>query len=472
MGATVPRNFRLLEELEKGEKGLGAEACSYGLDNPEDLLMSDWNGTILGPPHSVHENRIYSVKMHCGDQYPDKPPTIQFVSQVNLPCVNQRNGVVDPGQLPCLANWKRENTMETILIELRRYMASSFALYRALLQQARRVPLPADLAAAYPTNPITWLVRRAFKRNRQDTSPRLVQPALKAGYRILALLQAAASSPSSKGENPSADYVSVIQYLRERLAERQHSIAAKVAHPPYSRNPERSSAPREGTIPLLVNVTPPPTPEDPYPKPVYAIPSRPRPLSELGGTGRRKVPRLDLASDFPFLRIGKPQSRVLSRVLTQKIKKRVARVETIQTLWEDFIPDADLEDQWEKMMAELMEQLGPAGRREARAIWAEMNNGQTFRQEIYWKGIQHIQILLAQEREHQVARAEAMRELIKEEKALAEQEKAERKAERKRQYEARQQGLLSEGTGGGLVPDKGGEEGSQIKPRTSDGPSA
>lgn len=28
-----------------------AEACSYGLDNPDDLLMSDWNGTILGPPH-------------------------------------------------------------------------------------------------------------------------------------------------------------------------------------------------------------------------------------------------------------------------------------------------------------------------------------------------------------------------------------------------------------------------------------
>ena len=58
--------------------------------------------------------------MHCGDQYPDKPPTIQFVSMVNLPCVNQRNGLVDPSQLPCLANWKRENTMETILIELRR----------------------------------------------------------------------------------------------------------------------------------------------------------------------------------------------------------------------------------------------------------------------------------------------------------------------------------------------------------------
>jgi len=124
MAAKVPRNFRLLEELEKGEKGLGAEACSYGLQDPEDLLMTHWNGTILGPPHSVHENRIYSVKMHCGPNYPDDPPGVRFVSMVNLPCVNPRTGVVDPNMLPCLANWQRSHTMETILIELRRYMAA------------------------------------------------------------------------------------------------------------------------------------------------------------------------------------------------------------------------------------------------------------------------------------------------------------------------------------------------------------
>jgi ubiquitin-conjugating enzyme E2 variant len=88
--------------------------------------------------------------MHCGDQYPDKPPTIQFISEVNLPCVNPRNGVVsirniflrgsravqvimkgrltdsqvDPTKLPCLANWSRDNTMETVLIELRRFVVT------------------------------------------------------------------------------------------------------------------------------------------------------------------------------------------------------------------------------------------------------------------------------------------------------------------------------------------------------------
>ncbi|KAK3066266.1 E2 ubiquitin-conjugating protein mms2 [Teratosphaeriaceae sp. CCFEE 6253] len=124
MGAKVPRNFRLLEELEKGEKGLGAEACSYGLDEGDDLLMTNWNGTILGPPHSVHENRIYSLKIHCGSDYPDKPPEVTFISKVNLPCVDGRNGRVDLSRMPAIATWKRDFTMETILIEVRRFMAA------------------------------------------------------------------------------------------------------------------------------------------------------------------------------------------------------------------------------------------------------------------------------------------------------------------------------------------------------------
>ncbi|KAI5073676.1 hypothetical protein GOP47_0011689 [Adiantum capillus-veneris] len=119
----VPRNFRLLEELERGEKGIGDGSVSYGMDDDaDDIFMRSWTGTIIGPSNSTHDGRIYQLKLFCDKDYPDKPPNVRFHSKINMACVNQQTGVVEPRLFSLLGKWKREYTMEDILVELKKEM--------------------------------------------------------------------------------------------------------------------------------------------------------------------------------------------------------------------------------------------------------------------------------------------------------------------------------------------------------------
>ncbi|GAY32979.1 hypothetical protein CUMW_005070 [Citrus unshiu] len=213
----VPRNFRLLEELERGEKGIGDGTVSYGMDDGDDIYMRSWTGTVIGPHNyalyidvqymsswaslkqarnvasnwymrrslrpqylmflepplswvlrvssilvnggsalacnigfelchtdsaherktsysvadieksvvlTVHEGRIYQLKLFCDKDYPEKPPSVRFHSRINMTCVNHETGVVEPKKFGLLANWQREYTMEDILTQLKKEMAA------------------------------------------------------------------------------------------------------------------------------------------------------------------------------------------------------------------------------------------------------------------------------------------------------------------------------------------------------------
>ncbi|KAJ2078861.1 E2 ubiquitin-conjugating protein mms2 [Coemansia sp. RSA 988] len=140
--AEVPRNFRLLEELEQGEKGSSDGYCSYGLTNSDDILMYNWTASILGPLNTPFENRLYQVLLHCDDNYPRQPPNVRFITRINLPGVNQSTGEVDIRAIEYLDKWKSSYTIHMVLK----------ALFTKMSRKESRLAQPAE-HSVYATIP-------------------------------------------------------------------------------------------------------------------------------------------------------------------------------------------------------------------------------------------------------------------------------------------------------------------------------
>jgi len=80
-----------------------------------DNTFTNWTCSIYGP-----NERIYSLKVVCGDSYPEIPPKIKFISKINMSYVNPSTGEVD-GQF-LKKYWSSSSSIEDALKLLRKEM--------------------------------------------------------------------------------------------------------------------------------------------------------------------------------------------------------------------------------------------------------------------------------------------------------------------------------------------------------------
>ncbi|KAF2131593.1 hypothetical protein P153DRAFT_394911 [Dothidotthia symphoricarpi CBS 119687] len=198
------------------------------------------------------------------------------------------------------------------------HRVAAIALYRALLSRCSTAALPND-----DRNSLRNAIQNKFRKNRKIQSPYQLGLSFKAGYETLDHLDA-----STTGDTTSTKFLTTL------IA----AIPRGLTRTPWRRPlPPPPSPPKERLACL------------PPEKAVLNV----RPYANVSGP--RHVPILASANGVPFLRITKPQPPALSRMLRQKLERRIDNFHRKVELVHYWMPMGRHEDEWDELINEQLE---------------------------------------------------------------------------------------------------------------------
>ncbi|KAI5369601.1 Putative complex 1 LYR protein [Septoria linicola] len=337
------------------------------------------------------------------------------------------------------------------------------ALYRALISQCKKLDASAACGLQahhhhhhHHQQQLHNLIRCRFSAFRHTTSHRELKLLFEAGYEAVDHLDAAvAGEPKStqyvldllKRAPPQAKESQTKAVQRRSLSEqyndpfRNDSPAPSMPQQPVvlgdasstsveppkpasaARSDRREVALQDGGKPASESLQDPTAATTvPARKSIF---ERALAREELGGTGRRQVPKIFSANSIPVLRFVGSQSPALTGILNFRIKQRQRRHDLRHAL-EDQIPIAEQEDQWDAI---LNEHAGIRGDRESQT------GSRTAIHEARWdaevrEALKQVNSYLDQEKVKNRAMAEKMYAVIDREALLVEQERLEDEKEK------------------------------------------
>ena len=161
---------------------------------------------------------------------------------------------------------------------------------------------------------------------------------------------------------------------------------------------------------------------------------------ELGGTGKRQIPKIFSANQIPVLRFKKPQSPALTGYLNSRIEQRQKRHNLRQSL-EAQLQVARLEDQWDAI---LEDHAGvndeDSGELEGDGDFVYMHMEPRWEREIQFQ-LSQVNESLNEEKAKNRAMAEKMYAVIDRETKLAEEEREQERREEERRKREVAEGL-------------------------------